>query len=139
MAPTDDAIRGYELSKRYPVSRERLYRALIDRAVLQQLWGVQEITVDARVGGRTDAVYVADGQDWSFTLTYTEIVPARLLKWITHFRSFPTKETKVSIQLTDADDGTVLTLRMENFETVAERDANKQAWENALVTLAAAV
>ena len=38
--------------------------------------------------------------------------------------------------LKEVDNGTELTIRMENFETAAERDANKQAWQSGLATLA---
>jgi hypothetical protein len=44
----------------------------------------------------------------------------------------------VSDQKTTArTDGSDLSLRMENFETVAERDANRNAWETGLARLAA--
>jgi uncharacterized protein YndB with AHSA1/START domain len=132
---TDSGL-GYELSVTYPVSRERLFSALTDETVLKRIWRVQKITVDARVGGTTSSVYVDGGQDWSFTITYTEIVPNHTLKWITRFRSFPTKETRVTVLLTDAANGAELTVRMENFETAQERDANKQAWQHGLATLA---
>ena len=135
MNPTDSKL-AYELSQIYPVSPESLFNALTDATVLKKIWGVQEITVDARVGGRTSAVYVDAGQDWSFTITYTEVVPNRTLRWITHFKSFPTKETKVRLLLKDAATGTELTIRMENFETAEERDANRQAWERGLAALA---
>jgi len=126
---------GYELTRTYPVSQERLFRALTDAAVLKRFWGVQEIAVDARVGGRTTAVYIEGGQDWSFTITYTEVIPNHTLKWLTHFKSFPTKETRVTALLKEVSKGTELTIRMENFETTEERDANKQAWQRGLSTL----
>ena len=126
---------GYEVSATFPVSQERLFRALTDATVLKRIWGVQQITVDARVGGETHATFIAGGQDWSFTITYTEVAPNRLLRWITHFKSFPTKETRVALRFEDAHPGTALTVRMDNFETPEERDANKQAWQQALVTL----
>jgi uncharacterized protein YndB with AHSA1/START domain len=66
MSAIDSGIE-YELSETIPVSRERLFNALIDPSVLKSIWGVQEITVDPRVGGRANAVFIADGQDWSFT------------------------------------------------------------------------
>ena len=135
MKPTDTRL-GYELSGTYPVSRERLFRALTDAAVLKKIWGVQQITVDARGGGETSAVYVAGGQDWSFTITYTEVVPNRTLKWLTRFKSFPTKETRVTVLFEDAVQGATLTIRMENFENAEERDANRQAWLRGLATLA---
>jgi uncharacterized protein YndB with AHSA1/START domain len=135
MNSTDSKL-AYELSEIYPVPRERLYQALTDATALKRIWGVQQITVDARVGGETDAVYVEGGQDWSFTLTYTEVVPNRTLKWVTHFKSFPSKETRVTVLLEDAATGTRLTIRMATFETIEERDANRQAWQRGLATLA---
>ena len=135
MNSTDSKF-AYELSQSYPVPPESLFEALTDATVLKKVWGVQEITVDARVGGKTSAVYVEAGQDWSFTITYTDVVPNRTLGWLTHFKNFPTKETRVRVLLNDAAAGTELTIRMENFETAEERDANRQAWERGLATLA---
>jgi len=131
-----EGILGYELSRTYPVSRDVLFRALTDATVLKRVWGVQRIAVDARAGAKTEAEYRDQGQDWSFTLTYSEVVPNERLKWVTHFKSFPTKETKVTVVLTAVETGTELTVRMENFETPSERDANRQAWEQGLTTLA---
>ncbi len=130
---------AYEVSQLYPVPRERLFHALTDSTVLKEIWGVQQITVDARVGGRANAVYVEGGQDWSFTITYTEVVQNETLKWITRFKSFPTKETRVTVLFKEVDKGAELIVRMENFETSAERDANRQAWKRGLATLAAIV
>ena len=126
---------GYELSETYPVSRERLFDALTDAATLKKIWGVQEITVDARVGGHAKAVFVTGGQDWSFTITYTDIVPNQSLRWMTHFNAFPTKETRVTATLDEVERGTELIIRMGNFETTEERDANREAWQAGLATL----
>ena len=131
-----DGKTAYELSQTFPVSQERLFSALTDSTVLKKIWGVQQITVDARVGGRADAVYIEGGQDWSFTITYIEVVPNKRLSWITHFKSFPTKETRVTVLFNKADKGAELIVRMENFETAEEREANKQAWQRGLATLA---
>ena len=131
-----DSKTAYELSQTYPVSQERLFGALTDPTVLKTIWGVQQITVDARVGGRAHAVYIEGGQDWSFTITYTEVLPNRKLNWITHFKSFPTKETRVTVLFKEADKGTELIVRMANFETTEEREANKQAWQRGLAILA---
>ncbi len=127
---------GYELSRTYPVPRETLFGALTSAAVLKQIWGVQEIVVDARAGGRTIATFLVGDEDWSFTITYLEVVPPERLKWITHFKAFPAKETRVTILLTSSSAGTEFTLRMHNFESIEERDANRQAWERGLAVLA---
>lgn len=101
-----DTNLGYELSEEFPVSRERVFNALTDADVLKKIWGVQRIEVDARVGGKTIAEYIDGGVDWSFTRTYTEIVPNRTLGWIAHFNSFPTMETIVTVPLEEAGNGT---------------------------------
>ena len=93
--------------------------------------------MDARVGGQAVAIYIVEGQDWSFTITYTELRrDDGRLGWVVRFKNFPSKETSVSVRLTQADKGTVLTLRMENFESTEECDANRQAWERGLAILA---
>ena len=132
---TFDSKTGYELKKIYPVSQEKVFKALTNPEVLRKIWGVQSISVDARVGGKTNAVYVDSTTDWSFTITYSEVVPNEKLKWVTHFKSFPNKETRVTLLFDQAEAGTEFTVRMENFESSEERDANKTAWKNALDTL----
>lgn len=136
MSPTDSGM-GYELSRTFSASPDALFDALISATVLKRIWGVQEIDVDARVGGRAIAVYVVDGQDWSFTLTYSELARDEgRLSWLARFKSFPSKETRVSVQLAQVNGGTALTLRMENFESAEECNANRQAWERGLAILA---
>ena len=46
------------------------------------------------------------------------------------------KETRVTLLFNKADLGAELIVRMENFETPEEREANKQAWQTGLVALA---
>ena len=136
MNPTGTGIE-YELSRTYSASPEALFNALTNTAVLKRVWGVQEIDVDARVGGQAVATYLVDGQDWSFTITYEELARNDgRLRWVARFKNFPSKETRVTVLLRPADNGTLLTLRMENFESIEERDANRQAWERGLAILA---
>ncbi len=134
MKSTDSGIH-YELTAKLPASPQRVFEALTDATILKKIWGVQEITVDARVGGKAEATFVAGGQDWSFTLTYAELAPHHTLRWVTHFKSSPTKETRVTVRLKEANPGTELNLRMENFESAEERDANRQAWQGGLSAL----
>jgi uncharacterized protein YndB with AHSA1/START domain len=127
---------GYELSKTFSASPEALFDALTSAVVLKRIWGVQEIDVDARVGGRAVAKYVVDGQDWSFTITYTDLDRDKgRLRWVARFKSFPAKETRVYVQLTRVSGGTELTLRMENFESTEECNANREAWKRGLAIL----
>ena len=132
---TFDSKTSYEISKIFLISPEKLFNALIDSTILKKIWGVQSINVDARVGGEGKAIYIEGEQDWSFTMTYQEIIKNEKLKWITHFKSFPTKETRVTLFIKKTDAGSELIVRMENFESEEERNANKGAWEKGLITL----
>src|SRR5262245_31292641 len=117
MSPTDCNI-SYELSRTFSASPEALFDALTSAVVLKRIWGVQRIDVDARVGGRAVATYVVGDQDWSFTIVYTELARAEgSLRWVARFKSFPSKETRVFMQLARVHGGTTLILRMENFES----------------------
>ena len=136
MHPTDSGI-GYELSRTYSAPPEALFDALTNAAVLKRIWSVQAIDVDARVGGRAVATFVAEGQDWSFAITYIELSrDDGRLRWVARFKNFPSKETRVTVVLSRHGGGTALTLRMDNFESAEERDANRRAWENGLAVLA---
>lgn len=135
MYPMDTDF-AYELSRTYSATPEKLFNALTNAAVLKRIWGVQEIDVDARVGGHAVATYIVEGQDWSFTITYTELSQEEgKLGWVVRFKSFPSKETRVSVQFKEIDKGTVLTLRMKNFDSMEECDANRRAWEKGLAIL----
>jgi uncharacterized protein YndB with AHSA1/START domain len=78
-------------------------------------------------------------ENWDFTIIYQEVVPPDRLRWVVHFDRFPSKETRVTLSFKAAAGGSEVTVRMENFETSQERDANRQAWEGALKRLEAIV
>ncbi|MGH8014636.1 MAG: SRPBCC family protein [Candidatus Zixiibacteriota bacterium] len=131
-----DTNSAYELARVFPVTPEILYNSIIDSTILKQIWGVQSISVDARPEGKARAVYRIGEQNWDFTITYKEVAPYEKLRWIVNFDNYPTKETRVAILFNRISTGTELRLRMENFESIQERDGNRQAWEAAHAKLA---
>src|SRR5262245_48712578 len=91
MNPIGSGI-SYELSRAFSAPAEALFDALTSATVLKRIWRVQEVDVDARVGGGAVAVYVINGQDWSFNLTYNELSRDEgRLSWVARFKSFPLK------------------------------------------------
>jgi hypothetical protein len=132
---TIDKNTAYELSHAFPVTQATLFDAFINSAILKDIWGVSSITVDARPGGQARARLTIDQENWDFTITYQELVPASKLRWVVHFDRFPSKETSVKLLFKPTVSGSEATVRMENFENPQERDANKQAWEAALSML----
>ena len=125
----------YELSRVFAVAPGKLFSRFLDEATLKTIWGVSQITIDARPEGRARAQLTINDENWDFTITYKEIVPSQTLRWIVHFDRLPSKEIKVTLRFKEIAAGTELTLRMENFESSNERDQNRQAWEAALETL----
>jgi hypothetical protein len=134
---TIDQTKVYELTHAYSVSQAALFDAFLDAAVLKDIWGVSSITVDAKPGGAARAKLTVDGVSWDFTLTYQELIPHEKLRWIVHFDHFPSKETRATLSFRPTAAGSEVTVRMENFETSEERDANRQAWESGLTKLEA--
>jgi uncharacterized protein YndB with AHSA1/START domain len=63
MNPTDTGIE-YELSRMYSASPDALFNALTNAVVLKRIWGVQEINVDAHVGGQATVLTLRMG-NWS--------------------------------------------------------------------------
>jgi hypothetical protein len=126
---------GYELSREFPVTQDTLFKAFINEATLKSIWGVSSITVDARPNEKARAHLEIGNENWDFTITYRDIVPNETLRWAVHFDRFPGKETRVTLSFKTTTSGAEVTVRMENFETPQERDANRQAWERALRTL----
>ncbi|HKV06132.1 MAG TPA: SRPBCC family protein [Candidatus Acidoferrales bacterium] len=127
-----DKDTAYELIAPFTIAPDRLFKAFLDETVLKKLWGVSEISIDARAGGTARAKMTIANENWNFTLTYDEISPNEKLRWSVHFDRFPQKETRVTLLFKRIPAGTELTVRQENFDDARERDANREAWRGAL-------
>ena len=134
MTKFDDST-AYELSKVFTVTPDKLFNSFINEETLKKIWGVSEIQIDARPGGKARALLQFGSENWDFTITYKEIIQNEKLYWVVHFDRFPTKETRVTLLFNKAQNGTELIFRQENFENPNERDQNRQANEQALKTL----
>ena len=130
---------SYELSRVFAVTPGKLFSCFLDESTLKTIWGVSQITIDARAEGRARAQLTINDENWDFTITYKEVVPGQTLRWVVHFDRLPSKEIRVTLRFKEIAAGTELTLRMENFESWQERDQNRQAWEGALETLQALI
>ena len=127
---------AYELTSVFPGAQATLFNAFINAAILKEIWGLSSITVDARPNGQAHAQLEIGNENWDFTITYQEVVPYDKLRWVVHFDRFPSKETRVTLWFKTTTGGAEVKVRMENFENSQERDANRNAWEGALKTLA---
>ena len=134
-----DPNSAYEITKSFLEPVDKVYSSFIDSAMLKRIWNLSSITVDARPEGKTMAVMTINNEDWSFNLTYQEVVKNEKLRWITRFDNISDKEIMTTIWFQKTKTGTNIILRQENFKDPSERDENKKAWESALILLEALI
>ena len=70
-------------------------------------------------------------------IVYQEVAPHQKLQWTVHFDRFPGRETRAALSFKATSNGSEVAIRLENFATSQERDANKRAWEGAVGRLEA--
>jgi hypothetical protein len=125
----------FELGKIFPVKQEKLFDAFLNESVLTKIWGVKSIKIDAKPGGNAIAEFNINGENWNFTLTYKQIIPFEKLTWKVQFERFPEMEILADLTFSPVNGGTALKVKLDNFLSNNERDANKAAWVNALNSL----
>jgi uncharacterized protein YndB with AHSA1/START domain len=90
------------------------------------------------VGGRFRKVMRSqDGEEHDVRGVYREVVPDRKLVFTWAWRSTPERESLVTLELAPDADGTLLTLRHEQFFDEAARDNHRRGWTAALDKLEA--
>jgi uncharacterized protein YndB with AHSA1/START domain len=124
---------SYELSEIFPVEKERVFKSFMDAEVLKKIWFIEDIVIDARVGGKSRAKAEYQGENRDFILTYKEIVPNEKLRWVINFLHVQKNETRNTVSFKSVPGGTQVTLCSENLNT--EIDVHMQAWKWALASL----
>ncbi|GEM_PF-4145230 len=126
---------SYEISKYFKCSPENLFHAFTDKATLKKIWGLSEITMDARKGGKAEAKLQIGNENWDYTLTYTDFVPHEKLSWEVRFERMPDKVIKAKCSFTKQETGTLLKMRQWNFENEQEWELHKASIEKSLQML----
>jgi uncharacterized protein YndB with AHSA1/START domain len=108
--------------------RSRIYRAWLDPVVLAQWFGPDDFsvvvaTVDERVGGAHQVEMLGpDGGHVTFVSVIEELIPDERIVFT--FKFDPTaEETRLTITLTEADDGGTA-LRLDHERITVEGDLN---------------
>jgi uncharacterized protein YndB with AHSA1/START domain len=127
-------------------SRERVYQAWTNPQILMKWFGPVNMhcphaEMDVRVGGAYRVEVVPDTpvqQSSSGTVceerrsaalgTYTKVVPNELLQFTWHPDWHPEEESLVTVSLKDADGGTEITIRHENFASEQSLDGHTRGW-----------
>lgn len=102
---------GFTVRRQFPTTAERVYAAFVEPAKLEQWFVVpryrtpaDRMRVDARPGGRVDAVMIADldGSEIPFGFKYGDLAPAHLVTL-----RFDQPRELVTVTLTDGGAGGV--------------------------------
>jgi uncharacterized protein YndB with AHSA1/START domain len=137
---TDENTR-LEIRRVINAPRDRVYAAWTDPAQLKEWWGPESVrtrnlVADARVGGkyRWDLTN-PEGEEMTVFGEYRELVAGKKIvftwKWDDD-DDWKTVNSVVTIELSDRDGGTELTLTHEKLPSEASRDRHNEGWESVL-------
>ncbi len=141
--PVASEPQSLELKRTFPASCEQLYRCFIDREHVAQWFGPTGVTctdvaIDARPGGQYRiAMANAAGNPVVVLGRFLELDPPRKICMTWAWESQPQAETRVTVRFDPVGDGSLLTLRHEQFETASASRAHTEGWESSFDCLAA--
>jgi uncharacterized protein YndB with AHSA1/START domain len=132
------------LTRRYPVAPEKVWRAWTDPEAVKKWWGpgpgepVSLAELDVRVGGRFRIVFGgADGRAHECAGVYREVAPNRRLVFTWCWpNSTPERISVITIVFKEAQMGTELTFKHEQFFDEKARDDHRRGWMGSLGKLA---
>ncbi|MBV8035912.1 SRPBCC domain-containing protein [Roseateles sp.] len=126
------------IERHYPYSAEKVWRAWTEPRALSRWFGgmrpgsVGEAQVDLRVGGRYRMVSrVPGGETHDVSGEYLEVVPHRRLAFTWAWHSTPERVSRVAIDLSEADGGTLLRFVHDRFFDDQARANHERGWQPA--------
>ena len=121
--------------------RDKVFAAWTNPEIMKHWFMPQGMSVvnaesDVRVGGNFRATM--QGPDGSFTAygTYREIVDGRKLVFTHHWEEGDRRETLVTVELSDQDGGTLVTLTHAGLADEASVKGHGEGWTSTLDNLA---
>lgn len=120
------------IARRLLASPERVYQALLDPATIRAFLApgadaVEQIAVDAQVGGRFQFVVRRDGKPIEHSGQYLELKPKRRLVFTWSVPAESAIQTKVTIDLLGGGDSTQLLLTHDDVP-VDQHDETRRGW-----------
>jgi uncharacterized protein YndB with AHSA1/START domain len=121
--------------------RAQVYAAWTDPVQLKQWFGpewvrTREIVAEAKPGGRFRWDLInCDGEEKTIGGEYREVVPGKkiVFSWRHHDdRVWEGRTSIVTVEFSDANDGTELLLRHEQLPSEESRDDHDQGWKSVL-------
>lgn len=129
---------GLTIKRRLNAPPAKVYDAWTVPEKIARWWGPERgetlrAEADARVGGGFRIVFrTADGEEHDVSGVYREVVAGERLVFTWAWRSTPERESLVTVTLKSDGDGTMLTLKHEQFFDAAARDRHHEGWSEAL-------
>lgn len=126
------------IRRRLKASPAKVFAAWTDPEKIKSWFGPGEVrcthaAFDLRVGGHyVIAATSPDGEKFQVGGTLREIVPDQKLVYTWAWQSTPERESLVTVEFQPDGDGTLLTLRHEQFADDEARDRHQHGWNGAL-------
>jgi len=131
------------IRRTYPVARERVFKAWLDPDTLRRFLGptdvsLAELDADPRIGGTYRIVMNTPNGAWTVRGTYIEIrEPERIVFTWAWDEDDPAAviESLVTLDFTERDGGTELTLTHAQLRDADSRDGHARGWTSILEKL----
>jgi uncharacterized protein YndB with AHSA1/START domain len=138
---TPEKKTSLEIKRFINAPRSRVYEAWTDPAQLKEWWGPEGVrthsfAADPKVGGkyRWD-LFNQEGEEMTVFGEYRELVPEKRIvftwKWDDD-DDWESRNSVVTIELSDRDAGTELTLRHEQLPSEPSRDRHTEGWNSVI-------
>ncbi|HEX5658927.1 MAG TPA: SRPBCC domain-containing protein [Polyangiales bacterium] len=117
--------------------RQKVFAAWVTPEIMDQWFCPRDLTIadsssDVRVGGSFHAVMEGDGKTFTVRGVYREVVANEKLVFTHRWDEPEAVETLVTVELTERDGGTLVTLTHTNFRNEETRRGHEQGWQSTL-------
>ncbi|TPG24611.1 SRPBCC family protein [Variovorax guangxiensis] len=123
------------ITRTYPVTPDKVWRAWTDPQALSQWFGPGTLpshataVIDLRVGGEYLISFAApDGETHTVSGVYQEVEPARRLVFTFAWKGTPDRVSRVTLELAPAGGGTELRFVHDRFFNQKARDDHARGW-----------
>jgi uncharacterized protein YndB with AHSA1/START domain len=126
------------IKRRFNTSPAKVFAAWTDPEKVKHWMGPGEVKVlraecDARAGGHYRWLMQSpSGEEHDVSGVYREVVPNEKLVFTWAWKSTPERESLVTLTFKSDGDGTLMTLRHEQFFDEAARDSHNGGWTSAM-------
>jgi uncharacterized protein YndB with AHSA1/START domain len=129
-----------KVTKLIQAPREKVFAAWTDPEIMKHWFFPQDMAVksaesDVRIGGAYRATMVNGDHTFTAYGTYTEIVAGERLVFTHHWDEGDRRETLVTVELTDQDGGTLVTLTHSGLASAEAASGHREGWASTLENL----